>query len=204
MGFRPSNNPSEHSYDNSANRSMYQNLQAKIDKSRMQNIVTQTPKPRKLNTSKFISEPSKTNDNFTDITKIRPRQELEPIQVKKKINFAPNQNIPIKSEKEKQLLMTNTNAYLYSKIPGPNSKPKPNKTIIVSDAPDIDNYGIKSAKVSTNNKSIVSSLIATLGHRKREPKSMNVHPFGKPKEGKFYHDKRLDESPKIITESVSL
>ena len=74
MGFRSSNNPSERSFDNnSTNRSVYQNLQAKIDKSRLHNIITQTPNLRKLNTSKFISEPPKTHENFTDITKINLR-----------------------------------------------------------------------------------------------------------------------------------
>lgn len=199
-----SNNITDYKDDNnSMNRSVYQNLQAKIDRNRKISTIEQTPKARVINNSKLTIDESEDKDHFTDLMKLRPKKELDPIPVKMKINFAPHQNVPIQSEKEKQMLVMNTNAFLYSKIPDPNKQKK--KSIIVSDA-TLDDYGItsaKSAKVSTHNKSIVSSLISTLGQRKREPKSVAVNPFSVPRP-QIEANERLNASPKIMTEKARL
>jgi len=184
------------------NRSVYNNLQSKIDHQRQFNTINQTPANRKIGKTKLVTEASENMENFTDITKIRPREELAPIQLKKKINFDPHQNLPIQTTRDNQASIMNTNAFLYSKIPNPN-RPKNKKSIIVSDATNIHEYGQATAKsANTNNKAVVSSLIATLGQRKRDSKSVNNHLYIRQKD-QSNDEKRLNASPKISIERVN-
>ena len=96
-----------------------------------------------------------------------------------------------------------TNAFLYSKIPNPAKQNSKKRSTIMTDSNDIDEYGIKtqSTKVSTTNKSIGTSLIATLGQKKRDVKSLNTNPF-RNNNAIRVDDNKLDESPRISTEQV--
>ena len=96
-----------------------------------------------------------------------------------------------------------TSAFLYSKIPNPSKSNTKKRSTIISDSAEIDEYGIntRSTKASLTNKSIGTSLIATLGQRKRDVKSLNVHPFKKTNPNKT-DDNNIDESPRISTEQV--
>ena len=214
MGYRQ-NQPQQHynrsisEYDaeNAANLSHYQNLQAKIDKNRKYNTIENTPPVKRFSKTKIIADTPSTKDNFTDISKVKPNKlELEPIPTKKNINFAPYQNMPVQSDRDKQMLLMNTNAFLYSKIPDPGNKKSHKKSNIMNNDSGVADYGpmgTKSQRVTSNNKSIVSSLIATLGQRKRETKSVNNNPFlikSKPQHNET--NNRLNQSPKIATEKV--
>ena len=97
-----------------------------------------------------------------------------------------------------------TSAFLYSKIPNPSKSNTKKRSTIISDSAEIDEYGIntRSTKASLTNKSIGTSLIATLGQRKRDVKSLNVHPFKKNNPNKIDNNNNIDESPRISTEQV--
>lgn len=80
IGYKNSQNNTSIDEDPSMNRSIYNNLQQKIDLNRQLNQIQNTP-VRKLATSKIVPE-TYSNENFTDITKIRPKDELAPITLK--------------------------------------------------------------------------------------------------------------------------
>lgn len=205
IGYRQINSNSHQEDNNSLNRSMYSvNLQSKIDKKRSQHSMQGTP-IRKIAPKKLATDSTK-DDNFTDISKIKQRDELAPIELKKKLNYEVTQNLPIKSNRDSQFAGMHTSAFLYSKIPNP-SRSKGRKTIIVPDATDVDDYDIKatkSTKVSSQNKSVVSSLIATLGQRKRDANSLNGPVTSKPVIPRAHIKERLDRSPHISTENVRI
>lgn len=187
---------------NSLNRSVYSNLQSKIDKTRKFSSAMNSPQARIKKVGMIHTLEPMQEENFTDIRKIRPKEELAPIEIRNKLNFDITNNIPMKSNRDLQAANTNTTAFLYSKIPSSN-KPKIKKSNIISgvhDFAETESKNVNSTKMSLQHKSTASSLIATLGQRKREPKSLNMYPF---KNSQISHEpSNLDASPRVSTEKV--
>jgi hypothetical protein len=178
------------------NRSVYSNLQSKIDKNRKLNAFMHTPQSNKL---PFATLEVPKSDEFTDISKLKPREELAPLNLKNRLKI--DDSIQINSDKDMRMANMNTNAYLYSKIP---SKPKIKKSNIVSGEHMMGNIDLKatnSTKASLQHKSTASSLIATLGQRKRDTKSLNTAIYNRQIDRNSPND-RLDASPRVSIEQV--
>lgn len=183
------------------NKSVYSNLQFQIDKQRKMSALMQTPINRKVNPSKIMTIEPISQDNFTDITKVRPK-DLDPINFKSKINFEIPGTIPMQnSNRDVQKSNNHTTAFLYSKISNKAKIKKSNIISSVNEEAEFDFDANKSAKVSLQHKSTASSLIATLGQRQRNRKIINSYPMKK----NLVKDERkdnLDASPRITEEKV--
>lgn len=203
IGYRQQSNSSIYEDEvASMNRSVYSNLQSKIDKSRKINQFMRSPQHKKVAlNSNTIEHPSQ--DIFTDINKIKPKGELAPLNLKNKVKIDVNQNISMNSNIAIQKSNMHTNAFLYSKIPG---KPTIKKSSIVSGEQTMGNIDVKathSTKASLHHKSTASSLIATLGQRKRDTKSVNASIYKKSTNSSNAIKYEMDASPRISTEEVS-
>lgn len=187
--------------DASNHRTIYSDLQHKIDKNRKLRSLMGSPPSRQLTNKRITIEPMN-NDNFTDITKVRPSEELAPLNLKNKLNLETTIQIPMTSNKDVNRANNHTTGFLYSKIP---NKPVIKKSSIVPgshESLEADSKAYMSSKHSFQHKSTASSLIAALGQRKRDPKSLNSHPIAKHLLTKSDED-RLDASPRISVDNVS-
>ena len=191
-----------HDEDYASNqKSIYSDLQYKIDKNRKLRSLMGSPPSRQLTNRKITIETSN-HDNFTDITKVRPNEELAPLNLKNKLNLETPPNIHMTSNKDVNRANNHTTGFLYSKIP---NKPVIKKSSIVpgtQESLEADPKAYQSSKLSFQHKSTASSLIAALGQRKRDPKSVNSHPVQKHLLTKSEED-RLDATPRISVEKVS-
>jgi hypothetical protein len=76
------------------NKSGYSMLQFQIDKQRKMSALMKTPINRKVKQKNIMTVEPTDHDNFTDITKVRPK-DLDPINFKSKINFEIPGTIPM-------------------------------------------------------------------------------------------------------------
>eukprot|EP00344_Euplotes_crassus_P008565 CAMPEP_0197017454 /NCGR_PEP_ID=MMETSP1380-20130617/79549_1 /TAXON_ID=5936 /ORGANISM="Euplotes crassus, Strain CT5" /LENGTH=335 /DNA_ID=CAMNT_0042444553 /DNA_START=692 /DNA_END=1699 /DNA_ORIENTATION=+ len=191
MGSISRPDSTEYQHHNSAmNKSGFSNLQYQINKQRK--IVPQSPIPA----SKKRITPITETENFTDISKVRPRSDLPPLEIKSKINFDIPGTIPTSKSKEMTRAQNHTTAYLYSKI---SNKPKIKKSNIIQNTEEPVNcsdFRRGSEKVSLQHKSTASSLIAALGQRKVKI----PYPIKKSALKRNFKE-ILDASPRVSTEN---
>jgi hypothetical protein len=203
----PSNHERQYSNDyadaqTAMNKSGYSMLQFQIDKQRKMSALMNTPINRKVKKNIMTVEPTD-RDNFTDITKVRPK-DLEPINFKSKINFEIPGTIPMQSNsKDIQRGNNHTTAFLYSKIANKVKIKKSNIISAVSEDAELELDAKKSSKFSLQHKSTASSLIASLGQRPKNRKIINSYPL---KRKPLLNEKKddLDTSPRIAEEKVNI
>lgn len=186
---RPNSNEYEN-YNSAVNKSVFSNLQYQIDKQRKGPPQSPLFKLHKPLNNKGERE------NFTDISKIKPKADLPPLEIKSKINFDIPGTIPIKSSRELNQIQNHTTAFLYSKVLN-----KPKKSNIIQEVPeekDFEYLQKLSSKQSLQHKSTASSMIAALGQRIKGKKIMNSYSLKRELKNKTI----MDSSPKISTEKV--
>jgi len=193
---RPNSNEYQN-YNSNLNKSVYGNLQHQIDRQRSH--IPQSPPVK----SKISIYDNSDQGNFTDISKIKPKADLPPLEIKNKLNLDIPGTLPVKSNRDVQKMNSHTTAFLYSKV---STKPKIKKSNIVQISGNDGEFYEKpqaSTKLSLQHKSTASSLIATLGQRNRDKKVLNSYPFRRNSGGKNPKE-ILDSSPRISTEKVRL